>query len=87
MAQRAAHDNGLTERISFLQKDARNLTAREDLPRKADPQIAAAFVLGGLRQAMTLALLDDPNPDAEQLACNVWILIAQSLGLRVGSKS
>ena len=52
-----------------------------------NPQIAAAFVLGGLRQAMTLALLDDPNPDAEQLACNVWILIAQSLGLRVGSKS
>jgi len=29
VAQRAAHDNGLTERISFLQKDARNLTARE----------------------------------------------------------
>ena len=27
--ERAAHDNGLTERISFLQKDARNLTARE----------------------------------------------------------
>jgi len=25
VAQRAAHDNGLTERISFLQKDARNL--------------------------------------------------------------
>ena len=31
VAQRAAHDNGLTERISFLQKDARNLKAREDL--------------------------------------------------------
>ena len=25
VAQRAVHDNGLTERISFLQKDARNL--------------------------------------------------------------
>ena len=36
VAQRAAHDNGLTERITFVQKDARNLTAREDLPRKAD---------------------------------------------------
>ena len=32
VAQRAAHDNGLTERISFLQKDARNLKAREDAP-------------------------------------------------------
>lgn len=58
-----------------------------DLPRQADPNIAAAFVLGGMRQAVALALLDDPTPDPDQLAHGIWILIAQSLGLRVGSKS
>ena len=61
--------------------------AEGDLPRQADPQIAAAFVLGGLRQSMTLALLDDPRPNPDRLAQSIWILIAQSLGLREGSRS
>ena len=58
-----------------------------DLPRQADPHIAAAFGLGGLRQAITLALLEDTTPDTDQLAHAIWILIAQSLGLREGSRS
>ncbi|WP_440958390.1 TetR/AcrR family transcriptional regulator [Oceanicaulis sp. LC35] len=74
----------------LVARGARNIAqgqADGDLPRQADPNIAAAFVLGGLRQSVTLALLEDPAPDAEQLARAIWILIAQSLGLREGSKS
>ena len=72
----------------LIARGARNIAqgqADGDLPRQADPQIAAAFVLGGLRQALSLALLDDPAPDAEQLGQAIWVLIAQSLGLRIGS--
>ena len=71
-------------------RGARNIAQGQtegDLPRQADPHIAAAFVLGGLRQAVTLALLDDPSPDPDPLARSIWILIAQSLGLREGSRS
>lgn len=74
----------------LMARGARNIAqgqADGDLPRQADPNIAAAFVLGGMRQAVALALLDDPTPDPDQLARGIWILIAQSLGLRVGSKS
>ena len=58
-----------------------------DLPRQADPHIAAAFVLGGLRQCTSMALNNPANPDVDQLAHAIWVLIAQSLGLREGSKS
>ncbi len=74
----------------LISRGARNIAqgqADGDLPRQADPRIAAAFVLGGLRQAMTLALLDHPEPDPDRMAHSIWILIAQSLGLREGSRS
>ena len=58
-----------------------------DLPRQVDPHLAAAFVLGGLRQSVGAALMTEFKPDPERLAGAVWILIAQSLGLREGSKS
>ncbi len=58
-----------------------------DLPRQSDPALAAAFVLGGMRQAVTAALLREARPEPVALARQVWILIASSLGLRVGSKT
>lgn len=69
---------------------ARNIAqgqADGDLPRQVDARMAAAFVLGGMRQAVTAALLFEPHPDPIQLARTVWTLIAQSLGLRQGSRS
>eukprot|EP00316_Scyphosphaera_apsteinii_P022876 CAMPEP_0119341952 /NCGR_PEP_ID=MMETSP1333-20130426/103705_1 /TAXON_ID=418940 /ORGANISM="Scyphosphaera apsteinii, Strain RCC1455" /LENGTH=1126 /DNA_ID=CAMNT_0007354061 /DNA_START=48 /DNA_END=3428 /DNA_ORIENTATION=+ len=36
VAERAARDNSVSERICFLQKDCRNLKAHEDLKNKAD---------------------------------------------------
>ena len=74
----------------LMSRGARSIAqgqADGDLPRQTDPRIAAAFGLGGLRQALTMALLEDPEPDADQLTRSIWMLIAQSLGLRVGSKS
>jgi AcrR family transcriptional regulator len=74
----------------LVELGARNIAqgqADGDLPRQVDAKTAAAFVLGGMRQAVTAALLADPDPDPIQLARTVWILIAQSLGLRQGSHS
>ncbi|CAN0205942.1 unnamed protein product [Chrysoparadoxa australica] len=74
----------------LIKRGARNITQGQkdgDLPRQADPEIAAAFVLGGLRQCMSMALKNAANPDVDQLAQAIWVLIAQSLGLREGSKS
>ena len=36
---------------------------------------------------MSLALFKAANPDVDQLAHAIWVLIAQSVGLREGSKS
>lgn len=36
MATAAAKLNSVSDRISFVQKDCRNLTAHEDIPAKAD---------------------------------------------------
>jgi len=74
----------------LVELGARNIAqgqADGDLPRQVDADMAAAFVLGGLRQSMTAALLADPHPDPIQLARTVWILTAQSLGLRPASRS
>lgn len=69
---------------------ARNIAqgqADGDLPRQCAPALAAAFVLGGVRHSVGAALLSGAKPEPVALARSVWILIAQSLGLRVGSKS
>jgi AcrR family transcriptional regulator len=69
---------------------ARNIAdgqAGGDLPRQSDPHLAAAFVLGGMRQAVAAALAAEARPEPVALARSVWILIASSLGLRVGSKT
>ena len=58
-----------------------------DLPRQSDPALAAAFVLGGMRQAVAAALAAEARPEPVALARSVWILIASSVGLRVGSKT
>ena len=58
-----------------------------DLPRGSDPKLAAAFVLGGMRQAVAAALAAEARPEPIALARQVWILMAASLGLRVGSKT
>ncbi len=74
----------------LVELGARNIAqgqADGDLPRQSDAGMAAAFVLGGMRQAVTAALLADPHPDPIQLARTIWILTAQSLGLRPASRS
>lgn len=74
----------------LIDAGARNIAqgqAEGDLPRQSDPGMAAAFVLGGMRQAVAGALVSEERPDPLGLARAVWILTASSLGLRVASKS
>lgn len=74
----------------LVELGARNIAQGQrdgDLPRQVDPKMGAAFVLGGMRQAVSVALLAEPQPDPITLARSVWILIAQSLGLRQRSRS
>lgn len=74
----------------LVERGARNMAqgqADGDLPRQSDPKLAAAFVLGGMRQCIAAALISETEPDPEAWADQVWILIAQSVGLREGSKS
>ena len=74
----------------LIDAGARNIArgqADGDLPRQVDPSLAAAFVLGGTREAVAAALAGEQRPDPLGLARAVWILTASSLGLRVASKS
>lgn len=74
----------------LIERGARNIAegqADGDLPRQSDPRLAAAFVLGGMRQAVAAALAVEARPEPVALARSIWILIASSLGLRVGSKT
>ena len=69
---------------------ARNIAGGQtdgDLPRHVDPRLAAAFVLGGMRQAVAAALAGESRPEPVALARQVWILTASSVGLRVGRKT
>jgi len=73
----------------LIERGALNIAqgqADGDLPRLTDPAIAAAFVLGGLRQSVSTHLRQPHTPDIDALSQAIWILIAQSLGLREGSK-
>lgn len=74
----------------LIEAGAQNIArgqAEGDLPRQGDPGMAAAFVLGGMRQAVAGALVSEGKPDPVALTRTIWTLIASSLGLRVGSKS
>lgn len=47
-----------------------------------DPQIAGAAILGGVREACALALLQEPRPDPRTLADNLWNFIAGAVRLK-----
>jgi len=61
---------------------ARNIAtgqARGEVAADVDPQLAAAFVLGGVRQILAAALARDPRPPCEDVARTAWRLVANAV--------
>ena len=62
---------------------ARNIAAGQasgELDPNMDPALAAAFVLGGVRQCLAIALAGEAQPDRSALADMAWRHIAHALG-------
>ena len=71
---------------AMIELGARNIAAGQqsgELDRALDPALAGGFVLGGVRQSLTLALAQDAHPDRHALADACWQLIARSLGSQI----
>ncbi|MEO1038801.1 MAG: TetR/AcrR family transcriptional regulator [Pseudomonadota bacterium] len=63
---------------------ARNIAggqASGEISAGLDPELAAAFVLGGTRQLLATALTTSAAPDAEAITETIWAHIAGALGL------
>ncbi len=70
---------------SMVELGARNIAmgqASGELDAGMDPALAGAFVLGGVRQCLTEALVNNQNPERETLAAMAWRHIAQALGAK-----
>jgi len=68
----------------LVRRGAHNIAtgqASGDIPVDLDPELAAAFVLGGVRQAATQALALTPRPARAIVAEACWSFIARTLGL------
>lgn len=68
----------------LVDSGSRNIAAAQragDLPTGRDPQLLAAAALGGVQQAVAVALERDPPPPADQLAADLWVLVAGLVGL------
>ncbi len=71
---------------AMIDLGARNIAqgqASGELDRDMDPMLAGAFVLGGVRQCLTVALAGSDQPDRTALAASAWRHIAHALGAKV----
>ncbi len=71
---------------AMIELGARNIAAGQqsgELDPALDPALASGFVLGGVRQSLTLALARDAHPDRHALADACWQLIARTLGSQI----
>ena len=67
----------------MIELGARNIAAGQasgELDAQMDPMLAGAFVLGGVRQCLTVALANSDQPDRQTLADAAWRHIAHALG-------
>lgn len=70
---------------ALVRKGARNIASGQasgEIDPTLDPEMAAAFVLGGVRQIVIHALARDPRPAPETLAEDAWAFIARALGVK-----
>jgi len=71
---------------AMIDLGARNIAqgqASGELDPDMDPMLASAFVLGGVRQCLTVALAGEDQPDADALAQTAWRHIAHALGAKI----
>jgi len=57
--------------------------ARRDdvIGARIDPHLTIALMIGGIRQALIGALMQEPRPDPENLTNEIWSFMAAALGL------
>ncbi|UYQ73529.1 TetR/AcrR family transcriptional regulator [Pelagibacterium flavum] len=53
----------------------------------ADPHLTIAMMIGGIRQAVVGALMQDPRPDPENLTNDIWAFMSAALRLTKGKSS
>ncbi|WP_205695616.1 TetR/AcrR family transcriptional regulator [Conexibacter sp. SYSU D00693] len=75
MAQR------LARRTATAAANIRRGQRAGELPRALDPDVAAAFVMGGLHEATARALAAHRAPDREALTAALWAATAAALGV------
>lgn len=71
------------ERLGALvRRGARNIAigqSRGEVSRDLDPELAAAFVLGGVRQTLAAALAREPRLPRDAVAREAWSLVANAV--------
>ncbi len=71
---------------AMIELGARNIASGQqsgELDPDMDPMLAGAFVLGGVRQCLTVALVNQDQPDRQTLAAAAWRHIAHALGAKL----
>jgi len=73
-----------SHRSALVQLAARNIAdgqKRGQIDKKIDPTIAAAAIIGGIRQAVAIALASSKPPSPERLVKQLWAFVAGGLSL------
>lgn len=71
----AAETRRLERHMALAADNIAQGQARRELPATTDPDLAAAMIMGGLRQAVGRALARDPRPTAAELSRALWAFI------------
>ena len=56
------------------------------VPDRIDPRLTIALMIGGIRQALTGALMNERRPDPEKLTDEIWAFMAGALRLTAGAR-
>jgi AcrR family transcriptional regulator len=56
------------------------------VPDRIDPHLTIALMIGGIRQALIDALMNERRPDPEKLTDEIWAFMAGALRLTAGAR-
>lgn len=80
----AAERSGQSELIRLSARNIGDGIRRGFIPDSVDPAIAAAAIMGAVREVFIQAMQQDPRPDAGWLAGKMWAFIAAAVELKPG---